>query len=102
MNDNLKYVGVALVAAGVGAAVALLVAPDNGRETRRKLLKRVERERRALARESRRMLDDAKGYIDDQVEQGRKTVEKTVQNLTDQAFDQIDQGKRKISKMVGV
>ena len=38
MSDNLKYVGVALVAAGVGAAVALLVAPDNGRETRRRLL----------------------------------------------------------------
>jgi gas vesicle protein len=101
MSDNLKYVGVALVAAGVGAAVALLVAPDNGRETRRKLLKRMERERRALARESRRLMEDAKSYVDDQVEQGRKSVEKAVQNLTDQAFDQLDQGKRKISKMVG-
>ena len=86
----------------MGAAVALLVAPDNGRETRRKLLKRMERERRALARESRRMMDDAKSYVDDQVEQGRKSVEKTVQGLTEQAFDQLDQGKRKISKMVGV
>jgi gas vesicle protein len=102
MSDNLKYVGVALVAAGVGAAVALLVAPDNGRETRRKLLKRMERERRTLAREGRRMIEDARGYIDEQVEQGRKTVEKTVQSLTEQAFDQMDQGKRKISKMVGV
>jgi gas vesicle protein len=101
MSDNLKYVGVALVAAGVGAAVALLVAPDNGRATRRRLLKRMDKERRALARESRRLLDDAKGYIDDQVEQGRKTVEKTVQSLTEQAFDQLDQGKRKITKMVG-
>jgi gas vesicle protein len=102
MSDNLKYVGVALVAAGVGAAVALLVAPDNGRETRRLVLKRAERERRALAREGRRLIDDAKSYIDDQVEVGRKTVEKTVQSLTEQAFDQLDQGKRKISKMVGV
>ena len=46
--------------------------------------------------------DDAKSYIDDQVEEGRKTVEKTVHSLTEQAFDQLDQGKRKISKMVGV
>jgi len=102
MSDNLKYVGVALVAAGVGAAVALLVAPDNGQATRRKLYKRMERERKALLREGRRMMDDAKGYIDDQVEEGRKTVEKTVQGLTEQALDQLDQGKRKISKMVGV
>jgi hypothetical protein len=48
------------------------------------------------------MIEDARGYIDEQVEQGRKTVEKTVQSLTEQAFDQMDQGKRKISKMVGV
>jgi gas vesicle protein len=102
MSDNLKYVGVALVAAGVGAAVALLVAPDNGQATRRKLLKRIERERRALVREGHRLMDDAKGYIDEQVEEGKKTVEKAVQNLTEQAFDQLDQGKRKISKMVGV
>jgi gas vesicle protein len=102
MSDNLKYVGVALVAAGVGAAVALLVAPDNGQATRRKLLKRIERERRALVREGHRLMDDAKGYIDEQVEEGKKTVEKAVQNLTEQAFDQLDQGTRKISKMVGV
>jgi gas vesicle protein len=102
VSDNLKFVGVALVAAGVGAAVALLVAPDNGPATRRRLLKRVQRERKALLREGRRLMDDAKGYIDDQVEEGRKTVEKAVQGLTEQAMDQLDSGKRKISKMVGV
>jgi gas vesicle protein len=102
VSDNLKFVGVALVAAGVGAAVALLVAPDNGPATRRRLLKRVQRERKALLREGRRLMDDAKGYIDDQVEEGRKTVEKAVQGLTEQAMDQLDSGKRKISKRVGV
>jgi len=102
VSDNLKYVGVALVAAGVGAAVALLVAPDNGPATRRRLLKRMERERKALAREGRRMMDDARSYIDDQVEEGRKRVEKAVEGLTEQAMDQLDHGKRKISKMVGV
>lgn len=102
MSDNLKYVGVALVAAGVGAAVALLVAPDNGPATRRRILKRMQRERKALAREGRRLMDDARSYIDDQVEVGRKKVEKAVEGLTEQAMDQLDQGKRKISKMVGV
>ena len=102
MSDNLKYVGVALVAAGVGAAVALLVAPDNGQATRRKLYKRMERERKVLLREGRRMMDEAKEYIDDQVEVGKKTVERTAQQLAEQALDQLDHGKRKISKMVGV
>ena len=102
MSDNLKYVGVALVAAGVGAAVALLVAPDNGPATRRKLYKRMERERKTLLREGRRLMDDAKSYIDEQVEDGRKRMERTVEGLAEQALDQIDHGKRKISKMVGV
>src|SRR6185436_18823367 len=101
MSDNLKYVGVALVSAGVGAAVALLVAPDNGPATRRRLYKRMERERKSLLREGRRLMDDAKSYIDDQVEEGRKRVERTVEGLTEQALDQLDHGKRKISKMVG-
>jgi len=102
VSDNLKYVGVALVAAGVGAAVALLVAPDNGPATRRKLYKRMERERKTLLREGRRLMDDAKSYIDEQVEDGRKRMERTVEGLAEQALDQIDHGKRKISKMVGV
>jgi len=102
VSDNLKYVGVALVAAGVGAAVALLVAPDNGPATRRKLYKRMERERKTLVREGRRLMDDAKSYIDEQVEDGRKRMERTVEGLAEQALDQIDHGKRKISKMVGV
>ena len=29
-------------------------------------------------------------------------MEKAVEGLTEQAMDQLDQGKRKISKMVGV
>ena len=70
--------------------------------TRRRLMKRVERERKILAREGRRMMEDARGYIDDQVEQGRKRVEKAVEGITEQALDQLDHGKRKISKMVGV
>ena len=82
--------------------MALLVAPDNGQATRRRLMKRVERERKILAREGRRMMEDARGYIDDQVEQGRKRVEKAVEGITEQALDQLDHGKRKISKMVGV
>ena len=101
MSDNLRYVGVALVAAGVGAAVALLVAPDSGQQTRRRLLRRMERERKAMLREGRRLMDEAKCYIDEQVEEGRKTVEKTVKGLTEQAVDQFDQGRRKITKMVG-
>ena len=40
---KLRYVAVALVAGTVGAAVALLLAPDTGRNTRRKVMRRATR-----------------------------------------------------------
>ena len=43
--SRLRYVGVALVAGTVGAAVALLMAPDSGRNTRRRLGRSLARER---------------------------------------------------------
>ena len=93
---RLKYVGIALVAGTVGAAVALLLAPDSGVNTRRKMKKRLERERALLAKRSRRVLDQAGEYLDDQVEEGRKLAGE----LKDDVTERLLQGKRKLTQMV--
>lgn len=106
--SRLRYVGVALVAGTIGAAVALLLAPDTGRNTRRRIAKRLDRERQLAARRTRRMVDEAEHYIegrvkeateviDDRVKRGRKMVE----SIADQAVEQFEQGKKKVNKLVG-
>ena len=93
---RLKYVGIALVAGTVGAAVALLLAPDSGVNTRRKMKKRLERERALLAKRSRRALDQAGEYLDDQVKEGRKLAEGVAEEVT----DRLEAGKRKLTRLV--
>jgi gas vesicle protein len=105
--SRLRYVGVALVAGTVGAAVALLMAPDSGRNTRRRLARRLERERVALLRRSRKMVAQAEDQLDEKVEQASRYLEqqvkrgqKAVAEVAEEAVDQFEQGKKKINKMV--
>ena len=63
--SRMRYVGVALVAGTVGAAVALLMAPDSGRNTRRRMARRLERERVALLRRSRQMVARAVDQLEE-------------------------------------
>ena len=93
---RLKYVGIALVAGTVGAAVALLLAPDSGVNTRRKMKKRLERERALLAKRSRRALQQAGEYVEDQVDEGRKLAE----GVADEVVNRLDRGKRKLTSLV--
>jgi gas vesicle protein len=99
---NLRYLGVALVAGTVGAMVALLVAPASGRDTRRKLARRLEREKEELVREGRRALDDVGEYLEEQVKHAKKNVDEAVDELTDYVQDQLHQGKKKLAKIVPV
>jgi gas vesicle protein len=94
---RLRYVAVALVAGTVGAAVALLLAPDTGRNTRKKLARRMERERQRAARQSRRMLDDASGYVEERVKDGRRMVE----GVADDVGERLEKGRKKIGRIVG-
>ena len=105
--SRLRYVGVALVAGTVGAAVALLMAPDSGRNTRRRVARRLERERQALPRRSKRMIADAEDHLDDKVKEASRYLEaqvkrgqKTVAGMAEDAVDQYEQGKKKINKLV--
>jgi gas vesicle protein len=105
--SRLRYVGVALVAGTVGAAVALLMAPDSGRNTRRRVARRLERERQALLRRSKRMISDAENHLDDKVKEASRYLEaqvkrgqKAVAGIAEDAVDQYEQGKKKINKLV--
>jgi gas vesicle protein len=88
--NSLKYVGVALTAGIVGAAVALLLAPQSGRETRRKLGRRFEEESRRMSRtlqnekenlmkKGREALDDVAEYVNEELNSAQKKISKMVQ-----------------------
>ncbi|PYQ46713.1 MAG: hypothetical protein DMF78_25660 [Acidobacteria bacterium] len=98
---RLRYVAVALVAGTVGAAVALLLAPDTGRNTRRKMMRRLERERDALLRRGRELADDAGEYVEARLKDGRKIVGRVVDDVSDDVAERIEKGKKKVTKFVG-
>ena len=98
---RLRYVAVALVAGTVGAAVALLMAPDTGRNTRRKVLRRLQRERDSLLRQGREIAEDAGEYVEARLKDGRKIVGRVVEDVTDEVAEQIERGKKKVTKFVG-
>jgi gas vesicle protein len=88
--SSLKYVGVALTAGIVGAAVALLIAPASGRDTRRRLGRRFEEESRRmgrtlrsekdnLLRRGREALDDVADYVNDELNAAQKKISKAIQ-----------------------
>jgi gas vesicle protein len=98
---------VALVAGTVGAAVALLMAPDSGRNTRRRVARRLERERMALLRRSRQMVARAEDQLDEKVEQASRYLDqqvkrgqKVVASVAEDAVEQYEQGKKKLNKLV--
>jgi gas vesicle protein len=105
--SRLRYVGVALVAGTVGAAVALLMAPDSGRNTRRRVARRLAREREALLRRSKKMIAQAEDQLDDKVKEASRYLDaqvrrgqKVVAGLAEDAVDQFEQGKKKVNKLV--
>jgi gas vesicle protein len=98
VEDKLRYVGVALVAGTVGALVALLIAPQSGRDTRKQIRKRYNRERDELARKGRRLVENAEEYVSDRLDEGRRAVERSSEKVA----DKIDTSRRKVAKMVGI
>jgi gas vesicle protein len=98
---RLRYVAVALVAGTVGAAVALLLAPDTGRNTRRRVMRRLQRERDELLRQGRDLAEDAGEYVEARLKDGRKIVGRVVDDVSDDVAERIEKGKKKITKFVG-
>jgi gas vesicle protein len=88
---SLKYVGIALTAGIVGAAVALLMAPASGRETRRRLSRRFEEE-------SRRMSRTLRSEKENLLKRGREALE----DVADYVSEELDSAQKKLSKVVKV
>jgi gas vesicle protein len=61
----------------IGATVALLYAPYSGEQTRRKIVKKTQQSRDAVADSGKEMLERGKEMF----ERGRKIVESTASNL---------------------
>jgi gas vesicle protein len=96
VQDKLRYVGVALVAGTVGAMVALLIAPQSGRDTRKLIRKRYRREREAIAARSRRALEGAEEYVHDRLEDGRRAID----DVSERVADSVQAGKKKVTRLV--
>jgi gas vesicle protein len=96
VEDKLRYVGVALVAGTVGALVALLIAPQSGRDTRKLIRKRYRREREAIAERSRRALEGAEEYVHDRLEDGRRKID----DVSERVADSVQAGKKKVTRLV--
>ena len=81
-EDNTINVGWFLVGAAIGAAVALLYAPQSGKETRRLIAKKGEQSKEVLIDSGKEVMDRGKELFD----RGRE--------LADEAADIFERGRK--------
>ena len=84
-ESNGSFVVWLLAGAAIGATIALLYAPATGKETRRRIAKKTEEGRAALAESGKDVIERGRKLADeaaDLFERGRKLVESTASNLT--------------------
>ena len=86
-----KYLITAMGGVVVGASVALLMAPADGRNTRKRLSKRLDRNKKVLSRELGR-------HRDVLVKKGRAALDDATEYVT----DELNGAKKKIVQMVGL
>ena len=80
VRQELTYLGVALVAGGLGLLAGLLFAPASGRETRRMIGRRIDEEKEQLVRKGQRAIEDVTDYVEDQIEEGKRKLSKVVRS----------------------
>jgi gas vesicle protein len=85
----LRSFGVVLAAGLIGAAVALLLAPGSGEDTRRRLARGVDEEKRRLMKKINRERANL-------VKRGRRAIDE----VTDRVSDELEAAQKKISKVV--
>lgn len=74
----LGYVGVACVAAAAGALFGILWAPNSGRETRRRLIRKLEEEKQQVVRKGQRAIEKLSDRLEDQLEEGRRMIKRAI------------------------
>jgi gas vesicle protein len=67
-TEAVRLAGVALAGAALGAGLALLFAPEEGRRLRRRLGRRVQREAGDVMRKAREAVADAGECLEEEVE----------------------------------
>lgn len=82
MEDNSSKIVWFLAGTAIGAAIALLYAPQAGVETRKKISQKTEEGREALAGSGREILERGRDLYD----KGRK--------IADEAADLFDRGRK--------
>jgi gas vesicle protein len=78
VKQTLRYVGLALVAGALGATAGVLLAPASGRETRRRVRRRVAEEREALLQKGQRAVEGAAGFLQGQFQEKARQLRKAV------------------------
>jgi len=73
-RDGLMYLGLFAAGAAVGGLAGLLLAPDSGQETRRKLARRYEDEKSELLRKSQRAVEGTAQRLEDGIESGKRKL----------------------------
>ena len=80
-----------LAGVGLGAGLALLFAPQSGRETRRQLVRMAEDSRDRLTESGQDILDKGKQVMD----KGKQVIERG-KAVVDEALDFVERGRRTI------
>jgi gas vesicle protein len=87
-DNTVGLLGWLIVGAVLGGAVALLLAPESGERTRRKLLKQAERGRKSILESGQEIFDRGRDLYErgreiaedaaEMFERGRRIAEKTI------------------------
>ena len=87
-DNGAGVIGWLVVGVVLGAAVALLLAPESGKRTRRKLMKQAERGRKTILESSQEIFDRGRELYErgreiaedaaEMFERGRRIAEKTI------------------------
>ena len=102
MEDNSTNIGGAILIGGmIGAAIALLFAPNSGRETRKAIARAAHRGKNSTVDLIEDTIDEVNGFADDLREKATDIIDEGVE-LSDKAKQEIattlEQGQRAIAK----
>jgi gas vesicle protein len=91
MKDNVRVVGAAFLVGGiVGTALALLFAPQSGRETRKDISKTARRVKNKAVDVLEETIEDVDDFVDN--------LREVAADIMDQGMDLSDKARKEIAK----